>query len=250
MACADEVERVFETQTSGNVAAMIAEPVMGEGGIIVPPPEYFPKVKPILERNEALSFRMRYRRALGVPARCLPARKSVSSRTSSRSLKALPTAFRSAPSPRGRKSANRFCPAITSAHSAGNLVSAAAAIATIGFLEREQVPAHARRLGRYILNELETWRNAHPLIGDVRGKGLMIGIELVTDQETKIPAADEAKRVQEECRKAGLLIGCGGFYGNVLRFQPPLIITLAQADQALEILEKALATSLDEVVLV
>ena len=60
----------------------------------------------------------------------------------------------------------------------------------------------------------------------------MIGIELVTDRETKNPAPDEAKQVQEECRKAGLLIGCGGFYGNVLRFQPPLVITLAQADHA------------------
>ena len=89
----------------------------------------------------------------------------------------------------------------------GNLVSAAAAIATIGYLEREQVPAHARRLGRNILSELETWRNAHPLIGDVRGKGLMIGIELVIDQETKIPAADEAKRVQEECRKRVCSLG-------------------------------------------
>ena len=119
-------------------------------------------------------------------------------------------------------------------------MSAAAAIATIGFLEREQVPAHARSLGRHILSELET-RGAmpHPLIGDVRGKGLMIGIELVTDQETKAPARDEAKRVQEECRKAGLLIGCGGSTETCCASNRPLIITLAQAQRALEILDSA-----------
>ena len=123
----------------------------------------------------------------------------------------------------------------------GNLVSAAAAIATIDFLEREQIADHTRRLGQHVLAQLATWRELHPLVGDVRGKGLMIGLELVSDRETKEPAADEAKRVQEECRQAGLLIGCGGFYGNVLRFQPPLIITEAQADRALEILDGALS---------
>jgi 4-aminobutyrate aminotransferase-like enzyme len=69
----------------------------------------------------------------------------------------------------------------------------------------------------------------------------MIGIELVTDRETKTPAPDEAKQVQELCRQAGLLIGCGGFYGNVLRFQPPLVITVAQAERALDILDNALS---------
>ncbi len=239
VACADEVERVFETQTSGNVAAMIAEPVMGEGGIIVPPPEYFPKVKPILERNEALFISDEVQTSFGRTGTMFASEEIGVEPDILTLAKGIANGFPLSAFTTRPEIGESFQPGDHFSTFGGNLVSAAAAIATIGFLEREQVPAHARRLGRYILNELETWRNAHPLIGDVRGKGLMIGIELVTDQENKTPAADEAKRVQEECRKAGLLIGCGGFYGNVLRFQPPLIITLAQAQRALEILDSA-----------
>ena len=121
-------------------------------------------------------------------------------------------------------------------------MSAAAAIATVNYLERENLAQHAHDIGQHVLDALARMQREQSLIGDVRGKGLMIGIELVKDRETKSPAPDEAKQVQEECRKAGLLVGCGGFYGNVIRFQPPLVITMAQTDRALEILDSAFST--------
>ena len=90
------------------------------------------------------------------------------------------------------------------------------------------------------MKRLGAFQERCPLIGDVRGKGLMIGVELVADKR-KTPAAQEAAQVRARCREAGLLIGLGGVYGNVLRLQPPLVLTEAEADQACDILEKAIA---------
>ena len=83
-------------------------------------------------------------------------------------------------------------------------------------------------------------KEKYPIIGDIRGKGLMIGIELVKDQKKKIPAADETRKIRDLCRERGLLIGSGGVKGCVLRIQPPLVITKEQIDNALNILESAI----------
>ena len=245
VACADEVERVFETQTSGNVAAMIAEPVLGEGGIITPPPAYFPKVKRILDKNDALFIADEVQTSFGRTGAMFASAEVGVEPDILTSAKGIANGFPLSAFTTRREIGESFLPGDHFSTFGGNLVSAAAAIATIEFLEREQVAEHARLVGQRVLDTLESWRDAHYLVGDVRGKGLMIGIELVTDRDTKQPAPDAAKRVQEECRQAGLLIGCGGFYGNVLRFQPPLIITLAQAERALEILDGAL-TAVEE----
>lgn len=240
VACADEVERVFDTQTSGNVAAMIAEPLMGEGGIIEPPPEYFPKVKRILERNEALFISDEVQTSFGRTGAMFASEEIGIEPDILTSAKGIANGFPLSAFTTRPEIGESFQPGDHFSTFGGNLVSAAAAIATIDFLEREKVPEYTRRLGQHVLSELATWQETHPFIGDVRGRGLMIGLEIVSDRETKAPAPDEAKRVQEECRKAGLLIGVGGFYGNVLRFQPPLVITQAQADRALEVLDHAL----------
>ena len=122
----------------------------------------------------------------------------------------------------------------------GNPVSCAAALANIDVLLNEGLPGNATRRGAQILKRLGAFQERCPLIGDVRGKGLMIGIELVLDQQ-KTPAAQEAIQVRATCREHGLLIGLGGVYGNVLRLQPPLVLTAAEADKACDIIEKAIA---------
>ena len=241
VACADEVERVFDTQTSGNVAAMIAEPVMGEGGIIVPPPEYFPKVKRILDQNEALFIADEVQTSFGRTGTMFASEEIGIEPDILTSAKGIANGFPLSAFTTRPEIGESFQPGDHFSTFGGNLVSAAAAIATIDFLEREELSEHARYVGQRVLDTLETWRESHDLVGDVRGKGLMIGIELVTDRAARTPAPDEAKRVQEACRQAGLLIGCGGFYGNVLRFQPPLVISLAQAERALDILDNALS---------
>ncbi|MDP9356640.1 MAG: aminotransferase class III-fold pyridoxal phosphate-dependent enzyme, partial [Chloroflexota bacterium] len=124
----------------------------------------------------------------------------------------------------------------------GNPVSCAAALANIDVMFDERLPEEAARKGERVMARLRELAERHPLIGEVRGLGLMIGAELVTDRATKEPAAAQAAQVRRLCREARVLIGVGGPAGNVVRFQPPLTIADKELDRALDTLESALAT--------
>jgi 4-aminobutyrate aminotransferase / (S)-3-amino-2-methylpropionate transaminase / 5-aminovalerate transaminase len=124
----------------------------------------------------------------------------------------------------------------------GNPVSCAASLANIEFMLEENLAAKATETGGYAMKRLRELQKQHPLIGEVRGLGLMIGVELVRDE--KLTAANtEAEGIRDSLLKQGVLVGVGGVYGNVVRFQPPLIIAQKQIDQALA----AFATALAEV---
>jgi 4-aminobutyrate aminotransferase len=116
----------------------------------------------------------------------------------------------------------------------GNPVAIAAALATIDIIEREAMQ-NAKEVGDHILNRIYDWPQRLPLVGDVRGKGLMIGIEFVADKHTKSPAGEQRDHIVELAFEKGILfLGCGA---NTLRICPPLIVTKAQADLALDVLE-------------
>jgi 4-aminobutyrate aminotransferase len=120
----------------------------------------------------------------------------------------------------------------------GNPISIAAALATMDVLEREGID-NAARVGEFILHRLRGWKHSHPLVGDVRGRGLMIGIELVKDKTTREPAAALRNRVESLAFEKGLMIlGCGE---TSLRLCPPLIVSKEEATVALDILEEALS---------
>ena len=124
----------------------------------------------------------------------------------------------------------------------GNPISCAAALANINFMEKENLPARATETGNYAMTKLRALQKHHPLIGEVRGLGLMIGVELVKDEKLT-PATTEAEAIRDALLRNGILVGVGGIYGNVIRFQPPLIITRQQIDQAID----AFAAALQEV---
>jgi 4-aminobutyrate aminotransferase len=119
----------------------------------------------------------------------------------------------------------------------GNPVAIAAALATLDVLEREGV-SNAELVGRHIMQRINAWPEALPLVGDVRGRGLMIGVELVADKKTKEPAVEERDRVvQMAFEKGVLLLGAGP---NTIRIAPPLIVSREQADIALDVLEECI----------
>jgi 4-aminobutyrate aminotransferase len=119
----------------------------------------------------------------------------------------------------------------------GNPVSIAAALATLDIVEREAM-ANAARVGELMLDRLRGWKQSHPLVGDVRGRGLMIGIELVKDKETREPATELRNRVETLAFERGLMVlGCGE---TTLRLSPPLVVNEHEATVALDILEEAL----------
>jgi 4-aminobutyrate aminotransferase len=122
----------------------------------------------------------------------------------------------------------------------GNPLSTRAALATLDYLERHDLQTNARVVGGRLIAGLQEIAAGTPLVGEVRGKGLMIGIELV-EPGSKVPAPAAAARAMEETKKGGLLVGKGGLHGNVLRIAPPMTLTAAEADEGLGILRAALA---------
>jgi alanine-glyoxylate transaminase/(R)-3-amino-2-methylpropionate-pyruvate transaminase len=122
----------------------------------------------------------------------------------------------------------------------GNPVAMASGRAVLEVIEREGLQQNAARVGAGLLSGLEKLKQKHAWIGDVRGKGLLLGVELVRDRQSKEPAKAECALVLENARDAGLLLGKGGLWGQTIRFAPPLCITPADADFMLEVLDHSL----------
>jgi alanine-glyoxylate transaminase/(R)-3-amino-2-methylpropionate-pyruvate transaminase len=122
----------------------------------------------------------------------------------------------------------------------GNPVSMAAGLAVLDVIEEDGLQENSRVVGGRLKAGLQKLQRSHPLIGDVRGTGLMIGVELVRDRGLKTPAKEETLEVLEAGREMGVLLGKGGLDGNVLRIKPPMCITAADVDYALEVLDQAL----------
>jgi 4-aminobutyrate aminotransferase len=122
----------------------------------------------------------------------------------------------------------------------GNPVSCAAARAVIDVIEADNLRENASTVGAHFRQRLEELQERHALIGDVRGMGLMQGLELVKDRNTKEAAPQETNQFMEECRKRGLLIGKGGLWGNVIRMSPPLNISKSDVDEAFRIMNDAM----------
>jgi alanine-glyoxylate transaminase/(R)-3-amino-2-methylpropionate-pyruvate transaminase len=133
-------------------------------------------------------------------------------------------------------------PGLTFATFGGNPVTAAAALATIDYIEQNELPRNAAVVGAYLRERLTMLQDKYPVIGDVRGMGLMQAIECVEDRKTKQPAPKAVLKVFEETRKRGVLIGKGGLHGNVIRLGPPLIATKSDIDELIAALDAAFAT--------
>jgi len=237
--CARYLRDIIDFQTSGSVAAFIAEPVMGEGGIVVPPEGYFKKVKEILNEFEILFITDEVQSGFGRTGKFFAIEHYKVEPDIMAMAKGIADGFPLSAFITRDEIARSFKPGDHLSTFGGNPVSCAAALANIDFLLEENIPEQAYNKGEKFMSKLRNeLMKKHNLIGDVRGKGLMIGIELVKNKD-KTPASDEAAQIREICRENNLLIGVGGVYENVLRLQPPLVITENQLDKALEILECA-----------
>ena len=123
----------------------------------------------------------------------------------------------------------------------GNPVSCAVASAVLDVIEEEELQAHARDVGAHLKAGLDALAERFPLIGDVRGLGLFLGVELVRDRETLEPAAEEASEIVERMRDRGILLSTDGPLRNVIKMKPPLVFNRGDADQLLRVLEEVLA---------
>lgn len=233
------LDDVIRFSTAGDVAAFIAEPVLGEGGILVPPANYFHEIKQVLDRHGILFIcdevqsgiartgKMFAIEHFGVTPDILVTAKGIADGFPLSGFTARP------------EIADSFRPGDHLSTFGGNPVSCAAALANLNYIERENLCARATETGNYAMNRLRELQAQHPIIGDVRGLGLMIGIELVKD-EALTPATAEAEAIKAACYDAGVLVGVGGVYGNVIRLQPPLVITRQQIDHAIDTIVAAI----------
>ncbi|MCS7233926.1 MAG: aspartate aminotransferase family protein [Synergistetes bacterium] len=237
--CAKFLEDVIRFNTSGSVAAFFAEPLLGEGGIIVPPTEYFKEVKSILDKYGILFIVDEVQSGFGRTGKMFAIEHYGVEPDGMTLAKGIADGFPLGAFIAKEELANAFRPGDHLSTFGGNPVSCAAALANIEFMLREDLPKQVEEKGNWFLGKLAELKELFKLIGDIRGKGLMIGIELVKGKD-KAPASEEAEALRRLCRERGLLVGVGGVYGNVIRIQPPLIISRDELEKAYEILKESL----------
>jgi len=237
--CAKDIEELIKTTTSGRIAAFIAEPIQGVGGFITPPKEYFQIAVEIIRKYGGLFISDEVQTGFGrtggkmfgiehwgVEPDLMTFAKGLANGT-----------------PIGATIATQEVADSFKANSistfGGNPVSTWAGLATIKYIKEHNIVNHVEKIGNYFKEKLLELKGKYPLIGEVRGKGLMLGVELV--KEKKEPATNEILQLFENTKKRGLLIGKGGLYGNVVRIAPPMTVDKSSIEEAIKILDEAFA---------
>jgi 4-aminobutyrate aminotransferase len=239
VACANDVENLIQTGTSGQIAAFIAEPIQGVGGFITPPPEYFKIVFKIVKKYGGLFIADEVQTGFGrTGKKWFGIEQWEVTPDIITAAKGLGNGVPIGATITTAELANAF-QGMTISTFGGNPVTSVAARATIQVIEEENLLENSHTMGKYFREKLEGLKEKHTLIGDVRGMGLMQGLELVKDRQTKEPAPEAAAQLLERTRAHGLLIGKGGLYGNVIRLSPMLNIGKADIHEAIRILDAA-----------
>jgi 4-aminobutyrate aminotransferase len=241
VACAKDIEAVIQSSTSGAIAGMIAEPIQGVGGFITPPKEYFKMAFSIVKKYGGDFIADEVQTGWGrtgkgwfgiehweVEPDIMTAAKSLGNGFPIGLTVATPEIANAYQGP-------------TIATFGGNPVACATAKAVIDLIEEDDLIRNCDVVGTHLRQGLEELQRKYPVIGDVRGMGLMQALELVSDAQTKEPAPAVANEMLEAARERGLLIGKGGMYNNVLRMSPSMNIGKADVDQALRLLDESFA---------
>lgn len=236
--CVDWIEDqiLVHLVSPDEVAAIVVEPIQGEGGYVVPPAVFHERLRALTRQHGMLlvadevqsgmgrTGKMFAIEHFGVEPDIVATAKGIAS--------GMPLGVCTA-----RAEVMNWPPGAHASTFGGNPVSCAAALATIRLL-RESLIRNAETVGTHLLEGARALMEKHPIIGDVRGRGLMIGLELVRDRQTKERAVQERNAVVQACFRRGLLVlGAGQ---NTIRLSPPLVLTRSQADTALRILDEAL----------
>jgi 4-aminobutyrate aminotransferase len=238
LGCARYIEeKLFKTiLPPEEVAAIFVEPIQGEGGYVVAPDNFLRELRGICDRHGILLVVDEVQSGAGRTGKWWAIEHSGVQPDIVCMAKGIASGM-----PLGvcmsRAEIMDWVPGSHASTFGGNPVSIAAALATIDILGREAID-NAAKVGAKILERLHGWKKAHPLVGDVRGRGLMIGVELVKDKTTREPATALRNRVENLCFEKGLMIlGCGE---TSIRLCPPLVVSEEEATVALDILEDCL----------
>ena len=241
IACAEDLRNVIETTTTGRPAAMIAEPIQGVGGFVTPPQEYFQIVKGILDEFGIPFVADEVQTGFGRTGEAFWGIESYGVRPDAIvCAKGLGNGLAIGAAV-GREDMVESIEANSISTFGGNPIATTGALANLDFIRDGDLQQNAYKVGSFLMRGLKDLEERYEIVGEVRGKGLMVGVEIVTDGTSKRPDPAAAARVMEEARERGLLVGKGGLYGNVLRLSPPLTVTEEDAGRAVETLDEAFA---------
>jgi 4-aminobutyrate aminotransferase-like enzyme len=228
--CARDLDEMIKTSTSGRIAGFIAEPIQGVGGFITPPKEYFEIIHGIVKKYGGVFISDEVQTGWGrtggkwfgieqwgVEPDIITSAKSLGN--------GAPVGLTVA-----RPEVADAMKGLTISTFGGNPVTATQAKAVIDYIDEHKLAINAAETGAYLRAKLEEMKAKHPIIGDVRGMGLLQGVELVEDREAKTPAAAATNALLEASRENGLMIGKGGTWGNVIRISPPMNISKSDVD--------------------
>src|ERR1700683_96008 len=237
--CANDVENLIQTGTSGHIAAFLAEPIQGVGGFITPPPEYFKIVFKTVKKYGGLFIADEVQTGFGrTGKKWFGIEQWEVTPDVITCAKGLGNGVPIGATITTAELANTF-QGLTISTFGGNPATSVAAAATIQVIEEEDLLENSHAMGRYFRGKLDELKDKYQLIGDVRGMGLMQGLELVKDRQTKEPAPEATAQLLERARANGLLIGKGGLYANVIRLSPMLNIGKADVEEAIKLLDKS-----------
>ena len=240
--CANNIETVIQRESTGEPACFIAEPIQGVGGVIVPPKEYFQRAYEIVRQYGGLCIADEVQTGWGRTGECfwgfenfgvvpdvVTMGKGVANGAP---LSAVTTRPEIAAVLARKLHFNTF---------GGNPVSCTHGLATLEIIDEENVQQHAKDVGGYFKTRLLELRDKHAFIGDVRGMGLLLAIELVEDRKSKQPATERTERVVELLKTRRVLVGKSGSAWNTIRFAPPMCISKADVDYVIDALDLSLA---------
>ena len=240
--CAQDMEELIRTTTGGRIAGFIGEPIQGVGGFITPPKEYFQIVEKIVRAHGGIFISDEVQTGWGrtggkwfgiehwgVTPDIMTSAKGLGNGAPIGLTVARPEV---ADSVKG----------LTISTFGGNPVTTAQAKAVLDYIDEKNLKANCEQTGGYMRGRLEELKEKHEIIGDVRGMGLLLALELVEDRQSKKPATAQTAMVMEAAREQRILIGKGGMFGNVIRMSPPMNVGKTDVDQFVEHLDKALAS--------
>jgi len=237
--CIDYIEELLKKKIPPEeVAAIVFEPIQERGGCIVPPPEYFSRLKKLAERHGFLLMDDEVQTSLGRAGRWF----AIEDWDMSPDILCVGESLASGLPLGATIAARRVMDWEPDSHAStlgGNPVACAAAFAVIDIIRSEHLLENAVRQGNYVLKRLQELAGKYPMIGDVRGKGLLVGFEVVKDAETREPGVAEAREIMRKCFRRGVLPGlCGS---SVVQIVPPLSVTRELLDAGLEVVECAIS---------
>lgn len=240
--CADRVRETLDLYAPGDVAALIIEPVFGEGGIIVPPDNFLPSLQKICRERSVTFIADEVQCGIGRTGKMFACEHWGIEPDIVAVAKAVGGGLPLAAILATEQVSRTLEPGDLFSTFGGNPVSCAAGLATIEVIKRERLVRNSAKRGEQMIKLLRESSTKRPQVGEVRGKGLMIGVELVKDSK-KTPAVKEALVVRQEMRSRGFLVGVGGIHRNVLRIQPPLIITAEEIESGARAMDKSIAAA-------